>query len=116
MRGFASRLVLGNIERDGAYSGVPAAAVALANLRQVDDRFRRRPGIRSDRNFHPETALAQAHAVDGFRLEVVGDKFVVSLEVQIRDIEKECPIFQLHALTKNLDGTLMSFEKRRQKR
>src|SRR5258708_582381 len=80
----ASRLfALAYIERDRTHPRMTTAAVALANLRQIYHWRRRGPGVRSHRNLHPEAALAQPHAIDGFRMQIVRDKFVVAFEIKI---------------------------------
>src|SRR4051812_45248126 len=73
------RLLLVNIEGNCTDPGVTSATIALTHLGQVYQRRRRRPGIRADRNFNPEAALAQAHAINGFRVQIVRDEFVVTL-------------------------------------
>src|SRR5579863_2586816 len=90
-----------DVERDGANPSMPPSSVALADLGQVDDRLGRRPGIRSHGNFHPKTALAQSHAVDRFRVQIVWNEFVVTLEFVIGDIEEQRAIFRLDAVAKN---------------
>src|SRR5579859_4711477 len=80
LRGLACMLPLPGLERDGADAGVPAAAIAFADLRQVDHVLRLRPRIRADGDFHAERALAQTDAVDAVRMQVVRHELVVALE------------------------------------
>ena len=81
--------LLRDIERDGAYPRVAASAVALANFGQIHGGLGGRPGIRAHRNLHPETALAEAYAVDRLGMQIVGNKFVVAFQIVVGNIEKE---------------------------
>src|SRR5213592_2463938 len=89
LRGFDRGGVLVDIERDGADARVTSAAVALANAGKVYIRLLRSPGVRSHGNFDAEAALAQTHAVNGLGMEIVGDKFVVALEIVVGDVEED---------------------------
>ena len=101
--GLNRRRVLIHIERDGPHARMTASAVALTNLRQIDRGLQGSPGIRSHRNLHAEAALAQPHAVDRFRMQVVGNELVVAFEILIRDVEKNRTVFALGPLPQDLD-------------
>jgi hypothetical protein len=46
-------------------------------------------------------------------MEVVRDEFVVSLELVVGDVEEKRALGAVGALANDLDGSLMSFEQRR---
>src|SRR5579864_235431 len=102
--------VLVHVERDRSHAGMAAATVALANASQVHFRFLRSPGIRSHRNLHAEAALAEPHAVDRLRMQVVGNEFVVALEIVIGDVEENRAVLALSSFLENPDGKLVAFE------
>src|SRR5450631_1322485 len=103
-------------ERDRSNARMTAAAVAFANLSQIDGGLGRRPRIRAYRNFHAETALAEAHAVNRFRMQIVRHELVVALEVMVGDIKKEGLIFGLDTLFQHRDGALVTLKQWRQQR
>ena len=47
-------------------------------------------------------------------MEIVGDEFVVALELEIGDVEKNGAVFFSRALAQYFDGTAMAFQQRRQ--
>ena len=89
----AARASIGLVgrEADGAHAGVTAAAVALADLRQVDHlrRIGLGPGIRSHGDLGAEARLRQADGVGGLRVQVVGDELVEALERVVGDVEED---------------------------
>src|SRR6185369_10797554 len=93
-----------------------AAAVALTDFGQVDRRLGWSPRIRTYGNFYPKAALAQAHAVNRFRMQIVRHELVVALEVVVRDIKKQSLIDRLDALFQHRDGARMAFQQGRQER
>jgi orotidine-5'-phosphate decarboxylase len=102
--------VLIHIERDGTHASVTAASIALTNLGQIDDWFLWSPGIGADRNLHAEAAFAESDAVDRFRMEVVGNELVVSLEILVSDVEENSPVFAFGTLPENLDRDCVAFK------
>ena len=78
-----------------------AAAIAFAELSQIDQAIGFGPGIRADRDLDSEAALAQAHTVDALWVQIVGDKLVVALQVLIGHVEKNRPIPGFAPLLKN---------------
>src|SRR5450631_1741064 len=112
LRCFDGGRVLVHIERNRADAGVAAAAVALADTGQVHLWHLRSPGIRSHRNFHAETTLAEPNTVDGFRMQVIGNELVVPLEIVIGDVEEDRAVFTLGALFENPDGKFVTLEQR----
>ena len=90
-----------------------SAAVALADASEIDLGLLRRPGIRSDGNFHAKAALAQPDTVDGLRMQVVRDEFVVTLEVVVGDVKEDGAVLTFCAFAKDADGKLVTLEQRR---
>src|ERR1700716_39127 len=70
-----------HIERNGSHTGVPAPAVAFANLRQVHPRFFGGPWVRPHRHLHAKTALAESYTVDRLGVQVIRDELVVTLKI-----------------------------------
>src|SRR5208282_5926357 len=58
--------------------------------------------------------LAEADAVDGIGMQIVGDELVVAFLVEVGDVEENRAVFFFRALAQNLDGKLVAFEQRRQ--
>src|SRR5579864_4625785 len=114
VRGFPRGFLLGDFERNSADPGVSAAAVAFTDLGQVHYRLRRGPGVRSHGDFYPETALAQAHTVNRFRMQIVRNEFVVTLEFMIGDVEENGAVFGFDAFAEDGHGPLMTLQKRRE--
>ena len=106
-------LELSRRKRNRADASVSASAVALANLGQVHRRLDRGPRIRSHRHFRPEAALAQSHAVNAARIQVVRDKLVVALKFVIGDVEEDRAVLALGALAQDLDRLAMPLHQRR---
>src|SRR5512141_2734867 len=106
--------VLVHVERDGADARVPASAVALADAGEVDLWVLRSPGIRSDGNFHAETAFAETDAVDRLRMQVIGNELVVALEIVVGDVEEDRRVLALRALLEDSNRKLVALEKLRQ--
>src|ERR1043165_9002525 len=102
--------LFGNTERDGSNPGVASTTITLTYFCQINRRFCRRPRIRSYRHFDAKAALAQADAVNRFRMQIIGHELVVTFEVLIADIEKERAIFRVNPLFQDGDGTLMTFQ------
>src|ERR1700728_4706544 len=100
-RRFARRLLLGHIERNGPHTRMATSSVAFTDLREIHHRLRRRPRIRSHGNLHPETTLAQAHAVNRFRMQIIRNELVVALKFVVSDIEENRAIFRFNALAQN---------------
>src|SRR6185437_13630341 len=93
---------------------MPAPPIALADAGKVYRGRHRSPGIRSYRYFHSKAALAEAHAINRFWMQVVRHELVVSLKLMVGDIEKNCPILGFNAVLQNFDGFFMALKQRRQ--
>ena len=66
---------------------MPAAAVALANRRQIMPRLFRRPRIRADRNLGAETRRAHRNRISALRIQVIRDELVVAFQIVAGQIE-----------------------------
>src|SRR6202041_3687969 len=110
------RLVLVHGEGEGAPAGLSSPAIAFTNLRQINLRLLRSPRIRPHRYLHAKAALAEPHAVNGLRMQIVRNEFVVALEFLVRDVEKNRAIGTFGALSQDLDGNFVASEEWRQQR
>src|SRR5271165_4029939 len=85
------------IRRKGnsADARVSAAAIALANFGQIFKVADLCPGIRTDRNFGAEAALAESDRVDAVGMQIVRNEFVVALEFVVGHIEEDGAVLAL---------------------
>ena len=81
--GFARIVTAIRGKRNGAHTGVAATTVSLTDFRQIHHILFIGPGIGANGHFHAKAAAAQANAVHGIRVQVVRDKFVITLKVLI---------------------------------
>ena len=82
-----------------------AAAELLGQRGEILVRGGLVPRIGAQGNLRANLRGADADRVDAFRMQQVGDEFVVALEVQITDIEKDYVVASFAALPKNLKGS-----------
>ena len=109
----AGPLKLSRRKADGADARMSAAAVALADLCQVDHVLGPGPWVRTHGNLHPEAALAQSHAVHAFRMQVVGNELVVALQVISGHVEEDGPLDALAVFADDFDRTPVPLQQRR---
>src|SRR6266702_1232055 len=78
-------------EADGADACVPPAAVAFADLGEIDHVFSAGlgPRIRADSDLSTEAGFRKPYGVGRLRVEVVRDEFVEAFELMIGDVEKD---------------------------
>ncbi len=82
-----------------------AAAVPLADVRQIRHFRQSIPGIGADRNLHPVLRQADAHAVDALRVPKVWRELVVPLVVAVAQIKKDHAVAAVAAFAQHgLDG------------
>src|SRR5260370_5147279 len=86
-------------KRVGADPRVSAAAVALADLGQVQHVSFFGPGIRSYRHFHAKTAAAQTNAIHRGWVQIVRNELVIAFKIKIGDVEIDCALFKFSTLT-----------------
>src|ERR1700722_9730890 len=98
-RGFDCRRVLVHVEGDGAHTRVSSPTIAFTDLRQINHRLLRSPRIRPHRYLHAKAALAEPYAINGLRMQIVRNEFVVALEFLVRDVEKNRAIGAFGALS-----------------
>src|SRR5215813_5273480 len=99
---------------DGAYPRVPASAIALADLGQVDHILFVGPGVGTDRHFYTKAAAAQPHTVDCVRIQIVRNELVVAFEVMIGDIKIDRALFVVRSLAENINRAAVALQKRAQ--
>ena len=93
-----------------------AAAIALADLGQIHQVRGVGPGIGAHRHLAAEAALAQAHAVDALRVQIVRDELVVAFELLIGEVVEHGALAGIGALAHNLNRALVAGEQRLQQR
>ena len=114
--GDAGSVCLVGREADGADAGMAAAAIALADLGQVDHGggVGFGPGIGADGDFGAEAGLGQADGVGGVGVEVVRDELVEAFEGMVGDVEEDGTGALLTAGADELEGLLVALKQRRQ--
>ncbi len=70
------------------------------------------PGVGAEGNFGADDGSADADGINALRVKQVGNEFVVTLKVQVADVEKDDAVAGLGALLENFDGFAVAFEKR----
>src|SRR6185312_9664821 len=86
--GGAARLFDGaDLEADGANSRTAAAAVALADSREIILQRTLCPRIGAHRNLGPERRSRDRNRIGGFREQIVRDKLVVAFYALLDQIE-----------------------------
>src|ERR1700730_2141123 len=108
--------MLVHIKGNRSHASVPTTPVALTNLGQIHHGLLGGPGIGSHRDFHAKAALAEAHAVNGFGMKIIGNELVVALEIVVGDVEENSSVLALRALLQNVDRHFMTFEQWSKKR
>src|SRR5215469_882050 len=87
-----------------SHSRMAAAAVSLADLRQVLHIAGGSPGIGPYGHLGAEAALAEPNAVEAVGAKVVRYELVVALEVVIGNVEEDGAVFALGALAHDVNG------------
>src|ERR1700748_3390806 len=87
-------------KRDRTHPRMSAAAIALADRRQVHHLVRRPlgPRIRPHRHTGPAARLAQANVVRSLWIQEIRNELVVALELAIRDVEVDRAVLALGPL------------------
>src|SRR5215469_11160906 len=96
-RHFARVSQISRVKRNGGNAWMPAAAVLFRERSEVLIGRRLVPWIGAQRNFRTHRRSAHAHGIDAFGMQQVRNEFVVTLEIQITDVEENHPVARLDA-------------------
>src|SRR4051794_13765757 len=88
--------------------------VTLANVSQVHHLvgLHGSPRIRTNAHLGAKAAFTEAHTIHRLRMEIIGNKFVVSLERLVGDVEVNGAIFIFGALAQNANRFLVTVNQR----
>jgi hypothetical protein len=100
------------IEGDGGNAGVAAAAESFGEGGEIFVGSGLVPGIGAQGDFGADGGRADADGIDAFRMQKIGNEFVVALEVEVADVKENDAVNGFGALAKNFDGAAMAFEER----
>src|SRR5439155_15935071 len=75
------------LERNRRDDSMSAAAILFAKFRQILPMWTFRPWIRANGHLGADGRLADANAVDALWEQVVGDEFVVAVQVMVTHVE-----------------------------
>jgi hypothetical protein len=89
-----------------------AAAVLFSKRSEVLVRGGLVPGIGTERNLGANLRSTDAHGIQAFGMQQVGNKFVIAFEVQIADVKENHVVSRFAALAKNVDGSPMTIKQR----
>src|SRR5581483_2745988 len=89
LRSSAGGVFLLDREADRAHTCMPAAAIALTDLREIRKLADRlfRPWIRANRDLGAKARLRKANVVGAMRVQIVRDELVVALGRLIGDVK-----------------------------
>src|SRR5258708_2657517 len=97
---------------DGAYFGMSAPAVALADCGQIMIRCLGGPWIRTDRDLGAEALGAHRYRVGGVRKQIVRDEFVVAFQIHVDQVEEDYAVLARVVIANDVDGTYMTLVQR----
>src|SRR5579875_444279 len=94
-------------------TGVPAATVLFAERGQVHVIGGLFPGVCADGDFGARGRGANTDRVKKIGIQIVWNKLIVTLEIQIADVEIDHAIASLGAFLQDANGSAMAIDKRR---
>ena len=106
-----AREVVG-IEGDGGNAGVASTAESFGEGGEIFVGGGLVPGVGAEGDFGADGGRADADGIDAFRMEKIRNELVVTLEVEVADVEENHSILGFGALAKDFDGAAMAFEER----
>ena len=108
----ASANQVAGTEGDGRDAGVAASAVLFAQRREIHVSRNLLPRTGAHGNFRARRRGADAHRIERAGVQVVGNKFVVALKVEVAHVEVDDAVARVGAFAQDFDRAAMALEER----
>src|SRR6185312_15107682 len=105
-----------DLKADGAHARMTAAAVALADGREIVLQGTGDPRVRSHRHLGPKTRSADGNGIDRPRKQVIRYELVVAFEIVADQVEIHDAVIATGAAADDVDGPPVPVIKRTEER